>query len=219
MAVLELLSAAILPSAERRIAAKAMEAATRRGMGATADVGIKIPFLAPEGLLRRVEQDIINTRNMKPGLRKSINEFLMHEGPTSVMYLPSEHGMRIGEALGRITRDLPAQARENLAGLVSLDPAKATAALQRYEGVIGEASKLVNRMPSGSMDAPTLEAVLRRANSALDTAHEVRTMVSDNPIPSGLLAGGTILAGHRLLSKESSAYTTHAAFRAGFEKE
>jgi hypothetical protein len=190
MEPLHLLLAAALPSAERRIATEAMEAATRRAMGVTAKSGVKIPLLASEGLWRRVEQDIATVKNMKPGWRKSLNEFFMHEGPTSVLYLPSEHGMRIGETLGKVTKSLPTGARENIANLISLDPEKAQAALSRYSGVIDQAQALAAKLPMGDVSADGIERALKLTNQAADVVTPVAEFVRENPLPTALLATG-----------------------------
>lgn len=212
MPALELLSAAVLPSVERRIASKAMEGATRRAMGLKGPAGWKIPVLAPEGFFRRVEQDIAAVKQMKPGLRKRVNEFFMHEGPTAVAYLPSEHGMRIGETINKATRNLPSEMRERAADLVSLDPGRATAALdaakQQYSGVIHESKRLLNRLPPGQLSPEKLERNLHRANQFLDNAAAARTYVHENAVPLGVAAGATALAGGVTLAQP---------FRNGFE--
>jgi hypothetical protein len=216
---LHLLLAAALPSAERRAATFAMEAATRRAMGASAASGWKLPLIAPEGFWRRIEQDITTVKNMKPGWRKSLNEFLMHEGPTSIAYLPSEHGMRIGETLGKITKNLPADARENLAGLVSLNPERAQQALNRYSGVMNEAQELTSKLPVGNLDAGKVENMLHTLNQAIDKAQPVITALRpaaefavENPIPSVLAVAGTgALTLNALQSKTASRHAHGAA--------
>jgi hypothetical protein len=142
----------------------------------------------------------------------------MHEGPTSILYLPSEHGMRIGETLGKITKNLPLEARDNLANLVSLDPERARQALMRYEGVVDEAQQLAGRLPTGSLDAKKVENALKMVNSAMDKLQPVVDAIKENPLPGALITGGgTGFLLNKLQSKTAS--THHAdAFIRGFER-
>jgi hypothetical protein len=179
-------------------------------MGVSAEAGWKIPLIAPKGVWNKVEEQIRTVQNMKPGLNKSIREFFMHEGPTSIIYLPSEHGMRIGSTLGKITKSLPMEARENVANLVSLDPVKSQAALSRYGGVIDQAQELAAKLPIGNVSADGVERALKITNQVADVVTPVAEFVRDNPLPTALLATGLGSAALDGLHK--------SAFMRGFER-
>ncbi len=125
-----------LPSIERRLAIKAMETAKRRAMGLPVNNGI--------GFLKKVEDDINFVKGLKPGIRKSVNEFFMKEGPTSVIYLPSAEGIRLGGTLNRVTKDLPVNIREDLSNMLSTNRKKSEEVIARYADKIDNFKHVAN---------------------------------------------------------------------------
>jgi hypothetical protein len=152
----------------------------------------------------------------------------MHEGPGTIVYLPTEHGMRVGEALGKITKDLPLDARNNLADVISMDPEKATKALHRYDNVVSEAQKLLGKLPAKDMSAEEIAQTLHRANEIADKTMPVVNalrpawdFVQENPVATAAtLGGGTGFLAGRLHDKTAAPtedYPLVNAFQRGFE--
>lgn len=125
--LLSMLGILAMPSVNKRIVQNTFELSKKRALG--------IPSVKEEkGLAgyigKQVEKDIDFVEKLPKGFRKSLNEFLMKEGPSAVLYSPALAGRSLGRSL-KGTADQVPFVRQFLSDVTSIDGKKATKAMAK----------------------------------------------------------------------------------------
>lgn len=125
-----------LPSINKRLVGNTFEYAKNTAAGLPVD-NHPGNFLA-----KKVLKDIEFVEGLKPGIRKSMNQFLMKEGPGLVLYAPAAGGLRLGKMLNDATTGIPLKHKQTISNLVSSNPAKAEAGILEVKKMLDTTKRL-----------------------------------------------------------------------------
>lgn len=113
--ILTALGSMALAPTVKRYGFKSFDYAKRKGMGLGPRGGKNNP------IMEYIYNDIDKVQKMKPGLRKSINKFIMEETPLMGIWMGPSQGKNLGEKMKGATKFIPKPIKSTLSDLTSAD--------------------------------------------------------------------------------------------------
>jgi len=149
------ISAMVLPSANKRIVQNTFEYSKNNALGVSTAKESKgiLGWLA-----KRVTKDMNTVDKMPKGFRKSFNNLLMKEGPTAVLYSPAIAGKDLGKSLDGAAKEAPFL-RKWLGDVTSVDKTKSKKAMEVLAEHLKKAKRIGPKLAVGAAGAGLATAV------------------------------------------------------------